>query len=106
MKEPGQLAWEAHEAHREWEDQTPWRILHPQNQAEWAAVESAIRADERAKVIEEHGRIADEYNAPDRFTVSDEWKAEMTPSEVYNIGVIDAAIWIAQAIRAKGAEHG
>ena len=87
-KEPGQLAWEAHEAHREWEDQTPWRILHPQNQADWARVEAAIRADERAKVIEECAKVVEAR--PPRFFDTPEVQHRQTVA----------------AIRAKGAEHG
>ena len=64
-----------------------------------AALVEAIRADEAAKVREECVCIADEYNAPDRFKVSDEWKAEMAPSEVYNTGATDrwklGLLWLA-----------
>jgi len=54
-KEPGQMAYEA------WAnvigDTTPWRS---DQTGAWAAVESAIRADERAKVIEECAKVAED----------------------------------------------
>jgi hypothetical protein len=47
-KEPGQLAYETREQHYPPDERSKWRILHPIDKVEWAAVEAAIRADERA----------------------------------------------------------
>ena len=53
-KEPGQMAYEA------WVKayggtSIPWDKLGDDERAEWAAVEFAIREDERAKIGAEHG---------------------------------------------------
>ena len=51
-KEPGQMAYEAARANYLF-DKGLWRMLGAKTQETWARVESAIRADEAAKVREE-----------------------------------------------------
>jgi hypothetical protein len=59
VKEPGQLAYEATPAVLTWEQQ-------PESaKALWAITEAAIRADERAKVIEECAKVAEGHIDPD-----------------------------------------
>ena len=80
-KKPGQMAYEA------WvPDAYPWE--HTPHKARWAAVESTIRADERAKVIEECAKVVEAR--PPRFFDTPEVQHRQTVA----------------AIRAKGAEHG
>ena len=55
MKEPGELAWEAFTEREPHEWYT--------RQECWSRVESAIRADERAKVIEECAKVAESFLA-------------------------------------------
>lgn len=43
-------------------------------------------------------KIADDYAAPNRFSVSDEWKRQ-SPAEVYDTAAVDVAGWIAAEIR-------
>jgi hypothetical protein len=57
MKEPGQLAYESHEAGYANQPDRPWRIISDDERAIWASVESAIRADEAAKVRAENERL-------------------------------------------------
>ena len=55
-REPGQLAYET------WvPDAYPWE--NTPHKARWAAVEAAIRADERAKVIEECANRVEDYDS-------------------------------------------
>lgn len=83
-KEPGQLAYESLPSHIKWGN------LDEGGKQFWAAVESAIRADERAKVIEECAKLAD----------------EQAEDEPYGHAKF-RCFHIAAAIRAKiGAEHG
>lgn len=63
MKEPGELAFDAWRAAYA-KIGIPWRMLGDDERAEWAAVESAIRAAERAKVIEECAKVAEDYRLP------------------------------------------
>jgi len=61
MKEPGQMAYEVFCSRKEMAC-APWSSLFHSSKALWAAVESAIRADEAAKVraatIEECAKVA------------------------------------------------
>ena len=50
MKEPGQLAWEAHEMRWAENLRRGWREINPHQQSVWAAVEAAV--------IEECARVA------------------------------------------------
>ena len=59
MKEPGELAFDAWRAAYA-KIGIPWRMLGDDERAEWAAVESAIRADERAKMGAEIERLKSE----------------------------------------------
>ena len=52
------------------------------------------------KMREACARVAESYEEPNRFKVSDTWRDDMTPSSVYETGSIDAAGWIAEEIRA------
>lgn len=54
MKEPGQLAYENSGP------ATLWRQLDDINRARFARIESAIRADESAKIIEECAKLCEE----------------------------------------------
>ena len=56
-KEPGQMAYEAHETQYANQPDRPWLIVGDAERAEWAAVESAIRADEAAKSQAEIARL-------------------------------------------------
>jgi hypothetical protein len=56
--------------------------------------EAAIRADQR----EIDAKIADDYAAPNRFSVSDVWKSH-SPAEVYSTAAVDVAGWVGSAIR-------
>jgi hypothetical protein len=85
-KEPGELAYEAHETQYANQPDRPWLIVGDAERAVWVAVESAIRADERAKVIEECAKVAESQRG-----LSTAW---------------DTHKYISVAIRAKGAEHG
>ena len=80
MKEPGQMLYEAISHNK------PWSLLTGEKRYPFARVESAIRADERAKVIEECAKIVESGVG--------EYIVDRTPRA------------IAAAIRAKGAEHG
>ena len=67
MKEPGQIAYEAWQAHTGfW---SGWDRRRDDDKAQWARVEAAIRADERASVIEECAKVAaaeaDDANSTD-----------------------------------------
>jgi hypothetical protein len=48
-KEPGQVAWEAHELRFAENLRRGWHELNLHQQGVWAAVEAAVRADERAR---------------------------------------------------------
>jgi hypothetical protein len=91
MKEPGELAYEA------WVKAyggttIPWDKLGDDERDEWAAVESAIRADEAAKVraatIEECAKVAENYS-----------NAE--PGDICEVMAGDWQHGIAAALRAK-----
>jgi hypothetical protein len=67
MKEPGQMAYEAWHASSpggwdKWYASSPggWDRWDKLDQPRWSRVESAIRADERAKVIEECAKVAED----------------------------------------------
>ena len=51
MKEPGQIAFEVYSRLRF--GSMPWREIGEQSKKSFAAVEAAVRADERARVIAE-----------------------------------------------------
>ena len=91
MKEPGQMAYEA------WVKayggtSIPWDKLGDDERDEWAAVESAIRADEAAKVWEEAAKAVEAMIDKDASDRGD--RADMA--------LLDAAA----ALRAKiGTEH-
>lgn len=51
-------------------------------------------------IIEKCAEVADDYAAPNRFSVADCWKDGQSPSEVYDTAAIDVGGWIAQEIRA------
>lgn len=63
MKEPGQLAFEAYRSRVKTLATMPWSECAEGRKADCAAVESAIRADERAKVIEECAKVAESFLA-------------------------------------------
>lgn len=58
-KEPGQLAFEAYRSRVKTLATMPWAACAEGRKADWAAVESAIRADERAKVREECAKLCE-----------------------------------------------
>lgn len=62
MKEPGQMAFEAYRSRVKTLATMPWAACAEGRKADRAAVESAIRADERAKVIEECAKVAESHN--------------------------------------------
>jgi hypothetical protein len=57
MSEPGMIAYHAATNN----GQIMWDSLHDKDKAMWAEVEAAVRADERAKVIEECATAAHEW---------------------------------------------
>jgi hypothetical protein len=62
MKEPGQMAWEAWRDARDIYGST-WVAKTHKLRADWAAVESAIRADEAAKLRAENERLREAATA-------------------------------------------
>lgn len=50
--------------------------------------------------VERCAKIADDYAAPNRFKVSDQWKEDMSPADVYDTAATDVGVWIANEIRA------
>ena len=96
MKEPGELAFDAWRAAYA-KIGIPWRMLGDDERAEWAAVESAIRADERAKIREECAKVAESHN----WMRDIEWWMNATKKEVSAVSAKEAAA----AIRALGTEQ-
>jgi hypothetical protein len=95
-KEPGQMLWELQRSTEQmhW----PWCNVADGAKVTYAAVESAIRADEAAKVraatIEECAKICEDEKVDD--------PPDNDEDRAYNMAISHAAA----AIRAKGAEHG
>lgn len=58
-KELGQLAYEAAFRASPLMDYGPWSMQDDEDKAAWATVESTIRADERAKTIEECAQLCE-----------------------------------------------
>lgn len=71
-RELGQMAYEAHEAQYANQPDRPWSIVCDDERAEWATVESAIRADERAKMQAEVDRLRETLFRAARATIEEE----------------------------------
>lgn len=109
MKEPGQIAYEAHETQYPNQPYRPWLIVGDAERAVWAAVEAAIRADEAAKVIDECAKVMDKRAKLYREIKTrglDPLAPDTLNAYERAISNAEASEWGAAAIRAKGAEHG
>lgn len=104
-KEPGQMAYEAF-CSREGMACAPWSSLFPGSKELWAAVESAIRADEAAKVraatIEEATKVAEAYGLTEDKAIKTLKFPQFTNEYRHRE---NAAYEVAAAIRALGEKH-
>ena len=61
MKEPGQMAWRAYANLYSFASAPQWHELPTPTQRAWAAVEATIRADERARTVEECAKVVEDW---------------------------------------------
>jgi hypothetical protein len=107
MKESGQMAYEAF-CSREGMVCAPWSSLLVGSKELWATVESAIRADEAAKVREECAKVADSFltKADAKFDgvikSARRGQKNMELAAAAAVGMSHDARQIAAAIRALG----
>ena len=57
----------------------------------------SVQLNEKMRCVE----ITNKFGEKNRFKVSDTWKNDMTPSEVYDVAASDVSLWIEQEILGK-----